>query len=187
VGVIASDEWAAISAAQTLKVNWTTFAPLPLGPWMPDLAVTLMDPANIYQTDKEDVVGNVAAAFADPGVTATLHSQYFTPYHMHGAMGPSCAVANFTAVPDESGIQLTVWSGTQGVYPLQGAIAQMLGLPTRAVRVIYVEAAGCYGHNGADDAAADAALLSQAVGQPVRANGCARKSMGGTAGPSNGA
>jgi nicotinate dehydrogenase subunit B len=168
VGVVASDEWAAISAAQTLKVNWTTFAPLPLGPWMPDLAVTLMDPANIYQTDKEDVVGNVAAAFADPGVTATLHSQYFTPYHMHGAMGPSCAVANFTAAPDESGIQLTVWSGTQGVYLLQGAIAQMLGLPARAVRVIYVEAAGCYGHNGADDAAADAALLSQAVGQPVR-------------------
>ncbi len=168
VGVVATDEWAAISAAQTLKVNWTNFAFLPFGPWSPPLAATLMNPANIYQTDNEDVVGNVAAAFAAPGVTATLHSQYFTPYQMHGAMGPSCAIANFAAQPDASGIQVTVWCGSQGVYPLQAALAQMVDLPAAAVHVIYVEAAGCYGHNGADDVAADALLLSRAVGQPVR-------------------
>jgi CO/xanthine dehydrogenase Mo-binding subunit len=89
---------------------------------------------------------------------------------MHGSVAPSCAVASVTPAPDpNTGIQATVWSGTQGVYPLQAAIAQILGLSSpSAVRVIYVEGAGCYGHNGADDAAADAALMSQIVGAPVR-------------------
>ncbi|MDQ2777348.1 MAG: molybdopterin-dependent oxidoreductase [Acidobacteriota bacterium] len=168
VGVVATDEWAAITAAQTLKVNWTAFASLPFGPGAPSLATTLMDPANIYQTDKEDVAGDVNGAFASVGASAILEAQYFTPYHMHGAVAPSCAVANVAPAPDASGIQVTVWSGTQGVYPLQGAIAQLLDLPATAVHVIYVEAAGCYGHNGADDAAADAVLLSRATGRPVR-------------------
>ena len=70
--------------------------------------------------------------------------------------------------PDETGIRATIWSGTQGPFPLQSAIAQLLGIPVTQVRVIYVEAAGCYGHNGADDVCADAALLSQFVGRPVR-------------------
>ena len=61
-----------------------------------------------------------------------------------------------------------MWSGTQGVYPLQQALSDILKLPQFAIRVIYAEGAGCYGHNGADDAAADAALMSQIVGQPVR-------------------
>ena len=74
----------------------------------------------------------------------------------------SCAVAEVT-----SGAA-TVWSATQGAHQLRPTIAQLLGISPANVRVIYVEAAGCYGHNGADDAAADAALLSQAVGKPVR-------------------
>jgi len=81
---------------------------------------------------------------------------------MHAAIGPSCGVA------DVRNGQATIWSGTQGVYQLQGAIAKLLSLPVSAVHVIYVEASGCYGHNGADDAAADAALLSRGVGAPVR-------------------
>jgi CO/xanthine dehydrogenase Mo-binding subunit len=64
--------------------------------------------------------------------------------------------------------QATVWSGTQGVYPLQQALSDILGIPSSAIRVVYVEGAGCYGHNGADDAAADAALMSQLAGRPVR-------------------
>ncbi len=81
---------------------------------------------------------------------------------MHASIGPSCAVAEVT-----SGAA-TVWSATQGAHQLRPTIAQLLGISPANVRVIYVEAAGCYGHNGADDAAADAALLSQAVGKPVR-------------------
>ena len=82
---------------------------------------------------------------------------------MHGSIGPSCAVALWE---DDS---VTVWTHSQGVYPLRTALAELLGLPLERVRCIHVEGAGCYGHNGADDVAADAALLARAVpGQPVR-------------------
>ena len=64
---------------------------------------------------------------------------------------------------------LTVWTHTQGVYPDRAAIAEMLKLPQEKVRCIHMEGSGCYGHNGADDAAADAALLARAFpGKPVR-------------------
>jgi CO/xanthine dehydrogenase Mo-binding subunit len=71
-------------------------------------------------------------------------------------------------VADVQGGQATIYSSTQGVYPLRGALAQLLGLPADSVHVIHIEGAGCYGHNGFDDVAGEAALLSQAVGQPVR-------------------
>jgi len=110
-----------------------------------------------------------------------LAASYFTPFQMHAAIGPSCGVAHVRTEPDPAtGIQATVWSGTQGVYELQGAIAQMLNLPTTAVRVIYMEASGCYGHNGADDAAADAAFISSVVGSPCECSGCARTSTAGS-------
>ena len=165
VGVVATDEWAAIQAAKALKVNWQQGAPLVAEA---DLPQALRDPANIYQTlPAEKAVGNVDDALS--GASTTLEADYFTPFQMHASIGPSCGLADVRSKPDPAtGIQATVWSGTQGVYPLQGAIAELLGIPTSAVHVIYVEAAGCYGHNGADDAAADAALLSQAVGKPVR-------------------
>ena len=77
-------------------------------------------------------------------------------------MGPSCAVA------DVKGEEVTVWSSTQGVYPLRQAVARMLGLPNRNVHVVYMEGSGCYGLNGADTVSLDAALMSKAVGKPVR-------------------
>jgi len=77
-------------------------------------------------------------------------------------MGPSCAVAD---VKDGTA---TIWSATQGAHQLRPTVAQLLGIAPANVRVVFVEAAGCYGHNAADDAVADAALLSQAVGKPVR-------------------
>ena len=63
---------------------------------------------------------------------AELTRTYYSPYQMHGSVGPSCAVANVTAAPDANGIRATVWSGTQGVYPLQQALAEILGLPQSA-------------------------------------------------------
>ncbi len=84
-------------------------------------------------------------------------------YQMHGSIGPSCAVAEF------DGSRLTVWSHAQGMFPLRKALAEMLSLPEEQVRCIHVEGSGCYGHNGADDAAGDAALLARALpGRPVR-------------------
>src|SRR4029077_4237587 len=77
--------------------------------------------------------------------------------------GPSCAVALW----DAGG--LTVWTHSQGVGPLRKAIAELVRLPPEKVRCIHVEGAGCYGNNGADDVAADAALAARAVpGRPVR-------------------
>jgi nicotinate dehydrogenase subunit B len=130
-----------------------------------NLQAALTNGANVYSPNKtQEVVGNANTAPANLKFTR----DYYSPYQMHGSVGPSCALANVTSAPDANGIQATVWSGTQGVYPLQQAIADILGLSPSKVRVIYVEGAGCYGHNGSDDAAADAALMSQLVGRPVR-------------------
>jgi CO/xanthine dehydrogenase Mo-binding subunit len=88
---------------------------------------------------------------------------YTRPYQAHGSIGPSCAVAQ--SLDDI----MTVWSHTQGVYPDRQGIAEMLRVPADRVRLIHVEGSGCYGHNGADDAAADAALIARALpGVPVR-------------------
>ena len=82
---------------------------------------------------------------------------------MHGSIGPSCAIALFS---DDA---LTVWSHGQGMFPLQASVAELLHMPKEKVRCIHVEGSGCYGHNGADDAGADAALLAVAFpGRPVR-------------------
>jgi CO/xanthine dehydrogenase Mo-binding subunit len=93
----------------------------------------------------------------------TLEATYTRPYQAHGSIGPSCAVAQFT---DGA---MTVWTHTQGVFPDRQGIAEMLRMPPASVRCVHVEGSGCYGHNGADDAAADAALIARALpGTPVR-------------------
>jgi CO/xanthine dehydrogenase Mo-binding subunit len=98
-----------------------------------------------------------------PAGARVLEATYRRAYHMHGSIGPSCAVGLFEKD------QLTVWTHTQGVFPLRAAIAELVQLPTDKVRCIQVEASGCYGHNGADDAGADAAVLAMALpGRPVR-------------------
>ncbi|HTT80390.1 MAG TPA: molybdopterin cofactor-binding domain-containing protein [Stellaceae bacterium] len=100
---------------------------------------------------------------AMPAGAKVLAASYRRAYQMHGAIGPSCAVGLF------DGDALTVWTHSQGVYPLRAALAELTGLPPGKVRCIHREGAGCYGHNGADDAAADAALLAMALpGRPVR-------------------
>jgi CO/xanthine dehydrogenase Mo-binding subunit len=91
-----------------------------------------------------------------------LHATYYQPYHAHASIGPSCAVA------DVREDQITVWASTPGPYPLSGTLAKLLDVPPEKVHLIHVEGAGSYGQNGSDDAAADAVILSQAVGRPVR-------------------
>lgn len=157
VAVVASDEFAAIVASRALVVNWTA------GPSLiaqADLAKALQNPANVYASDNEVNVGDVDAAFAR--TRTRLTATYSSPFQMHGAMGGSVGVANV------SGGRATVWSGTQGPYPLRSALAVLLGLPEASIRVIYVEASGCYGHNGADDVTAEAALISKLAGAPIR-------------------
>ncbi|MCY4071711.1 MAG: molybdopterin-dependent oxidoreductase [Chloroflexi bacterium] len=89
-------------------------------------------------------------------------ASYFRPFQMHASLGPSAALALW----QDDG--LTVWSHSQAPFVLRDALAQVLGLNSEAIRVIHVEGAGCYGHNGADDVALDAALTAQALpGRPV--------------------
>lgn len=98
-----------------------------------------------------------------PANARSLSASYSRPYLLHGSIGPSCAVALY-----ENGM-MTVWTHAQGVYPLRRAIAELLRLPPEKVRCIHVEGAGCYGHNGADDVAADAALVALSLpGRPIR-------------------
>ena len=93
----------------------------------------------------------------------SLEAVYQRPYQMHGSIGPSCAVAK------AEGGGLTVWTHGQGVYPLRAALAEMLHMAPDKVRCIHMEGSGCYGHNGADDVAADAALIAMSLpGRPVR-------------------
>jgi CO/xanthine dehydrogenase Mo-binding subunit len=100
---------------------------------------------------------------AAPAGAKTFSAVYSRPYLAHGSIGPSCAVAHF------DNDTLAVWTHTQGVYPDRDAIAEMLQMPKEKVRCIHSEGAGCYGHNGADDAAADAALIARSMpGRPVR-------------------
>jgi CO/xanthine dehydrogenase Mo-binding subunit len=100
---------------------------------------------------------------AAASVTRTLEAEFTRPFLAHASMAPSCAIACW------DGARLTVWSHSQGVFALRGAIAAGLGLDAGQVTVNHVEGAGAYGHNGADDVALDAVLLARAVpGHPVQ-------------------
>ena len=97
-----------------------------------------------------------------PEAPRTLRAVYERPYQMHGSLAPSAALARF------DGGRLTVWTHSQGVYPLRASIAETLGLSPGSVDVEHAPGAGCYGHNGSDDAALEAALVARALpGRPV--------------------
>jgi CO/xanthine dehydrogenase Mo-binding subunit len=92
-----------------------------------------------------------------------FQATYTRPYTAHASIGPSCALAEW-----RDG-KLSVWTHSQGVFPLRGELAKILKMPATSIRCIHVEGSGCYGHNGADDVALDVALLARAVpGKPVR-------------------
>lgn len=93
----------------------------------------------------------------------TVRQEYRRPYQMHASTGPSCAVAEW-----KSG-NLTIWSPTQGVYPLQNSLSDLLGISKENIRCIGMPGSGCYGHNGADDVSAEAALIARSFPEkPVR-------------------
>jgi len=152
--ILATREWPLISALQILdRAQWAPTKTLPQG----DLAAAIQH----MPAQRRPILDRHDAPDALP--VRTLSARYTRPYLMHGSIGPSCAVALF-----ENG-HMTVWTHSQGVYPLRKALAQLLALPLERIRCIHAEGAGCYGHNGADDVAADAALAARAVpGRPVR-------------------
>jgi len=156
LGVVAESEWGAMQAAQKLNASWSSWEGLPE-------QSKLWEYVRATKINKDDVTSNVgdaeqALAQAAKRVSAT----YNWAIHTHGSMGPSCAVAEF-----KDG-KLTCWSASQATHNLRLQLAAMLSLPNTDVRVIYVDGSGCYGRNGHEDAAGDAALLARAVGRPVR-------------------
>jgi nicotinate dehydrogenase subunit B len=156
VGVVAENEWAAIRAAKELKVSWGAPAAA-----FPDDIYRHMRAAQPKATREQPSKGDVATALAS--AAKKVEASYEWPFQAHATMGPGCAVADVRA----DGVT-TVWSGAQKPHALQQGLAEMLGMPTNRVRVIWVESAGSYGRAGDEDVAADAALLSQALGKPVR-------------------
>ncbi|GAC1338779.1 MAG: xanthine dehydrogenase family protein molybdopterin-binding subunit [Acetobacteraceae bacterium] len=155
LAVVAVGEWQAIKAARALAaaVRWEGGAPFPDG-------ATVLE--RIAAAPHRDIPILDRSGASDPAAKQ-LKARYTKPYVMHGSIGPSCAVAQL------DGGMMTVWSHTQGVYPLRGALAQLLRMPPNQVRCIHVPGSGCYGHNGADDAAGDAALVARALpGRPIR-------------------
>ena len=155
LAVVAKKEFQAIKAmnALTAVAKWRESPSLPKQDDLLHVLTSLpSQDSTIFQQSDPLAVGQ-----------KTIEATYTRPYQAHGSIGPSCAVAQ--SVNDA----MTVWTHTQGVYPDRQGIAQMLRVPPASVRCIHVEGSGCYGHNGADDAAADAALIARELpGLPVR-------------------
>ena len=157
LGVVAENEWAAIQAMRNLKVAWSASAPA--YPAMAELHRAMWD-MPVRHRDVSVQVGDLDAAMAS--APRRLEARYEWPLISHAMMGPSCAVAEVRA--DGA----TIWSCTQHPHQLQQGIAELLGISADKVHVIWMPGSGSYGRAGADDAAADAALLAQAAGRPVR-------------------
>ncbi|MHC1744501.1 MAG: molybdopterin cofactor-binding domain-containing protein [Syntrophobacteraceae bacterium] len=156
LGVVATREEQAISAREALSqsAKWAVAAELPesdkIHAWLK------------AQPSEDKVVSEKRDATAPP-IAQEMAATYTKSYVAHASIGPSCAVAEM-----KDG-KLHVWSHTQGVYPLRDDLAGVMKLDPKSVVVSHVQGAGCYGHNGADDVALDAALLARAVpGRPVK-------------------
>ena len=155
LAVVAEKEFQSIKAMNALSAaaKWKETASLPKQDDLLKVLTSLpSQDSTIFERSNPAVAG-----------LKTIEATYTRPYQSHGSIGPSCAIAQFT---DGA---MTVWTHTQGVFPDRQGIAEMLRMPPASVRLIHVEGSGCYGHNGADDAAADAALIARALpGRPVR-------------------
>jgi CO/xanthine dehydrogenase Mo-binding subunit len=158
VGVVAKTEWAAIKAAQALKVTWSK--PTSKVPGTPEEVFAYLQNTKPARTLKPVDKGDPANALSQ--AKKNYQATYRWPFQMHGMIGPSCAIA------DVKGDKATIWSGPQGPFRTRGAVAKLLNIPEQNVRIIYHEASGSYGRMSTDDGAEDAALLSRAAGAPVR-------------------
>jgi CO/xanthine dehydrogenase Mo-binding subunit len=156
LAVVADDEWTAVRAARSLRAQWSEWSGLPE---QAKLTATLQSDPDIAD---EALVKKGSPGASPPEGAKTLAATYFWPMQSHASLGPSCAVAD---VRSEGA---TIWTASQGTHGNRRTFARFLRLPPEKVRLIYVEGSGCYGMNGHEDAAADAAIISQALGRPVR-------------------
>ncbi|KHK50627.1 hypothetical protein PI87_22795 [Ralstonia sp. A12] len=158
LAVIASDEWAAIRSARAVQTTWSAWAGLPEQAKLYDAVRALP----IHDQGKVLERGNAVEQINKASKGKVVRATYCWPFQTHGSIGPSCAIGDY-----RNG-KLTVWSATQSPHLTRDQIAKMLKMDKGDVRLIYVEGAGCYGRNGHEDAAAEAAILSKEIGRPVR-------------------
>jgi len=159
LAVLAKDEWSAIKAAKAIDTQWSEWTGLPDQSHLWDYIRTV----KVNKTEAFQTVGNTRDAFLASSNKLVSAVYDFAP-QTHGSLGPSCAVAKY-----EDG-KLMSWSASQATHLLRKQMANMLEMKPEDVRCVYIEGAGCYGRNGHEDAAADAALIAREVGGgiPVR-------------------
>lgn len=163
LAVVAEWEEVAERAADALRqrARWSQVAPLPGEDEVFEHLRTGPGQA-LRVIDGLPVPGPIPPSQPLESARRTLRSTYYRPFTMHGSLGPSAAVAQMIDG------RLTVWTHSQGVFPLRGALAQVLKMAESEIHLIHLEGPGCYGHNGADDVVLDAALLARAIpGRPI--------------------
>ena len=156
LAVVATSEWAAVKASRAIKVNWSKGADLPA-------KATVFDHWRNLPLAKEDATQKIGAV--EPILSNSskkLKASYNFAVQTHASLGPSCAVADY-----KDG-KLTAWSASQATHSMQHELSVITSLPKESIRVVYLDGSGCYGRNGHEDATADAALVSMAIGKPVR-------------------
>lgn len=156
LAVVARNEWAAIKAAQAMQASWSSWEGLPEKAKLWDHVRA----TKVARDESLQSVGNSAQALA--GAAKQLKATFDFAVHTHGSIGPSCAVAQL-----KDG-KLTVWTASQATHTLRKQLARMLDMAELNVRCVYLEGSGCYGRNGHEDAAADAALIAKETNLPVR-------------------
>ena len=152
LGLAAEREEQAIKAAQALRAGakWRET------PDLPPTGPALFD--HLQKMRSRDAVVNQKVGDAPQGGrVTTVEAAYTRPYMAHASIGPSCAVAQM------KGGKMTVWTHSQGVFPLRGELVKVLRMKPADITCIHVEGSGCYGHNGADDVACDAVLVARAT------------------------
>ena len=158
LAVAAEREEQAIKAANALRTSakWTA------GIALPPQGSALFEHLQKLPA-RDSVVNSKVGAPSASGPVTTIEAKYTRPYQCHASIGPSCAVAQ---VKDG---KLTVWTHSQGVYPLRQHLARVMRMSEASIIAVHVEGSGCYGHNGADDVACDASLVARATGgRPVK-------------------
>ena len=157
IAVMSTNEYRAVRLAETVRntATWSQTQPIPTEEALTDYLVA-------HEKAAFPILDGVPQDVPPRSLTTTSNAVYSRPYLMHGSLGPSAAAAQWV-----DGI-LTVWSPSQGIELVRHTLAQLLRIDAQVIRVIYIQGAGCYGHNAADDATVDAALCAREVpGRPV--------------------
>jgi len=161
LGVVAPHEYDAIQAAAQLKVKWVDAPKVLPGGGDEFEALRALDSAGKTAQSYRVLAGNVDGALAS--AAHTVSQTYGWPSSSHTPIGPNCVIADVTP----QGVR--VFAGTQGAYSTRTAVANALGVSVNQVRVTECPMGGCFGGGAQyNDTAQAAALMSRAVGAPVR-------------------